>query len=83
MPEIFLLGSDTFVSIGVINMKKISSEEKDDAVLSSSDTFAEEFSEYFKSSPGNYLLNAKARRRIEDLLDDKKLKADFDDFIGF
>lgn len=72
------------LSIGIIDMNKnLSSEENDDAVLSCSDSFEEEFSKYCQSGLDNYTLNAKARRRIEDLLEDKKLNEDFDDFDDF
>tara|TARA_R100000805_G_C3503221_1_gene32439 strand:+ start:143 stop:334 length:192 start_codon:yes stop_codon:yes gene_type:complete len=61
--------------------KQISPEEDDDE--EDDDTFDEKFGNYFKSSPDNYLSNAKARRRIEELLEDKKFKDDFDDYLEF
>jgi len=64
--------------------KKLNSEKNDNTVSSCSDNnaFDEEFSADLNNS-GDYLLNIKTRRKIEDLLEDKKLKDEFDDFIEF
>jgi hypothetical protein len=66
-------------------MKKKSDSEKDDNTVSSCpdiNAFDEEFSTYLNGS-GDYSLSIKTRRKIEDLLDDKKLKDEFDDFMEF
>lgn len=66
-------------------MKKKLNAEKNDPNVSSSpddDAFDEEFSAYLNDS-GDYTLNIQTRRKIEDLLENKKLKDEFDDFIAF
>ena len=64
--------------------QKINSEKDDDVDASDldGDVFDEEISAYF----GNFSdcsLTTKRRRQIEDLLEEKKLKDEFDDFIDF
>jgi|GEM_PF-3828601 len=64
--------------------KNVNSEKNDDFILNIMDEdFDQDLDEYSKNNSGEYLLSAKTRRRIENLLEDRKLKDELDDFIEF
>jgi len=60
--------------------KKLNAEKDDDIVLNDPDN--DLFDEAF-NNPSDYSLSTKIRRKIEALLEDRKLKEELDDFMAF
>jgi len=81
----FLPNYDTITKCWSYSMNKnVNSEKNDDFILNIMDEdFDQDLDEYSKNNSGEYLLSAKTRRRIENLLEDRKLKDELDDFIEF